>query len=121
MNIGLKIVLLFLFSTGIMATSLPYYVDPSLLEEIKSNQERYEKNPSSNEIIFDLSMSYAATGQVQKGWDLLTLLPESYAQDVFDKYLPLKKENPNEWRYPFKLAFAHFFKGHKNAAIISFK
>ena len=113
--------LFFLFSSTILATKLPYYVPAELFDEIRENKIIYEKNPTNNESIFNLAMSYAYTGQIRKGWGLLKKVDESYAEDVVETYVALQDIDGENWKYPFKAAFGYFFIKEKNKAIQKFE
>tara|TARA_Y100001970_G_C14181083_1_gene829879 strand:+ start:972 stop:1559 length:588 start_codon:yes stop_codon:yes gene_type:complete len=107
------------FSLPIFA--FPYHVDEAILDEIIRHKSRYEAMPTSNEIMFDLAMSYAYSGQILKGWKLLKKIPKDYAHTVIVTYEKRMKEDMNEWRYPFKCAFGYFFVGEKKQSISLFK
>lgn len=102
------------------AFSFPYYVHPDIMEEVKVNEARLEKTPTDNEVLFDLAMSYAYSGQILNGWTTLKKIPKEYSNVVIPEYTKLMEENPTEWKYPFKLAFGYFFAGRKKEAIASF-
>ena len=114
-------VLLWMFMMSISLSALPYHVDADILEEVTLNKQRYEVNPSSNEVVFDLAMSYAYSGQILKGWNLLKKIPKSYAPTVIATYERLMTEDQTEWRYPFKCAFGYFFINKKHHAISLFE
>ncbi len=101
--------------------AFPYYVAPDILEEVAVNERLYAVSPTSNEVLFDLAMSYAYSGQILNGWTTLKKLDKSYSSVVIDLYTEKMKESPDEWRYPFKLAFGYFFAGEKVKAIQLFE
>ena len=101
--------------------AFPYYVSQDVLTEIEEHKAIYEQHPTSNKAMFDLAMSYAYSGQILKGWKLLKQIPESYAPIVVKEYEAAMKEDPLEWRHPFKCAFGYFFKGEKQKAIALFQ
>lgn len=117
----IKWIMCIFFTVVTSISAFPYYVEPAILDEIDLNKARYEKQPTNNEVLFDLSMSYAYSGQILKGWTLLKKIPESYAETVVATYTDKMAQNPTEWRYPFKCAFGYFFKGEKQRAIGLFK
>jgi tetratricopeptide (TPR) repeat protein len=101
-----------------------YQIPAELVTEVKQNEQVYKQSPRSADAIFDLAMSYAYTGQIEKGWELLKSIPKydaNYAPKVIQKYEPLTKSYPAEWRYHFKLAFGYHFAGNKDAAVRSFE
>lgn len=114
-------VLFFLLLISSVSFALPYHVDKDILDEVSLNQQRYEQAPTSNEVMFDLAMSYAYSGQILKGWNLLKTIPKEYAPTVIKTYSGLMKSDTKEWRYPFKCAFGYFFIGEKKQAINLFK
>tara|TARA_E500000075_G_C6850281_1_gene249621 strand:+ start:128 stop:724 length:597 start_codon:yes stop_codon:yes gene_type:complete len=101
--------------------ALPYPVEQELLNELDLQLKLYQEDPSSNERIFELSMSYAYTGQVDKGWELLKTIPMSYAEDVILKYSNLIKSDPTNWKYYFKIAFGYYFNKQVDVAIDQFQ
>lgn len=110
-----------LFSTPIAAKV--YQVAPDLLRDVKLNKTQFKANPSAD-TAFDLAMSYAYTGQIEKGWDTLKKVPDfdkDFAPKVIQKYAALEKTNPGEWKYPFKLAFGYYFLNQKEKSIECFR
>lgn len=101
--------------------AFPYYVEPSILEEVQHNEGLYEKYPTNNKIQFDLAMSYAYSGQILNGWTTLKTLPKSYAVEVVTDYNKKMIQDPDQWKYPFKAAFGCFFIGEKFKAIELFQ
>lgn len=111
---------LFLCIFQLISFALPYYVDPEILKEVTVNEQHFSQYPTSNAIRFDLAMSYAYSGQILNGWNMLKELDPDYSQVVIKKYETLFKNNPNEWKYPFKLAFGYFFAKEKLKSIEMF-
>ena len=107
-----------LFASSVFG--FPYHVEQDVLDEVVFNQTRYENQPTDNEVMFDLAMSYAYSGQILKGWNLLKTIPKEYADTVIVTYEKLMSEDESEWRYPFKCAFGYFFVGNKAHAITLF-
>ncbi|MAQ63974.1 MAG: hypothetical protein CL503_01580 [Actinobacteria bacterium] len=103
------------FSLPLLA--FPYHVEQEILDEVVQNEQRYELMPTANEVMFDLAMSYAYSGQILKGWKLLKQVPKEYSSTVISIYEQLMLEDETEWRYPFKCAFGYFFIGKKQHAI----
>jgi tetratricopeptide (TPR) repeat protein len=101
--------------------SFPYYVDPSILDEVNRNEVLYERFPTNNKIQFDLAMSYAYSGQILNGWTTLKSLPKSYSAEVVDEYSFKMDQDSTQWRYPFKAAFGYFFIGEKLKSIELFQ
>ena len=104
----------------ILTTSLhsqPYQIPADLVAEIKTNQKNVSENPTSPEAYFDLSMSYAYTGMIERGLSALGKVKEldpHFDQIVVEKYEKLTKENPKNWKYWFKLAFGYYFSEPKD-------
>lgn len=109
-----------LLCLSVSVWGMPYYVAPDILEEVTLNEARLEASPTDNEVLFDLAMSYAYSGQILKGWNTLKKLPEAYSDTVVLTYSLLNKDNPDEWRHLFKLAFGYFFQGEKQQSIETF-
>ena len=116
--IGVVFVLFVSFSVCIFG--FPYYVAPDVLKEINRNEMLYEQYPTDNKVMFDLAMSYAYSGQILKGWTILKNIPPEYSDSVVTNYEAKIKEDPTQWRYPFKCAFGYFFQGKKVLAIDMF-
>ena len=109
--------LIFVFIQTFLWADFPYYVSSEVLSEIKVNEERFERQPTDNEVMFDLAMSYAYSGQILSGWKILKKIPKSYSSIVIETYENKMKIDDLEWRYPFKCAFGYFFIGEKQHAI----
>ena len=96
-------------------------------EQIKIQSALTEKindQPNNPDLRFELAMEYASTGWIELGWNQLKLIPKlqkDYQNVVFDRYLPVVKESPNDWKAHFRLAFAYYFQNDKDEAINSFK
>ncbi len=118
--LGLSVLL-----TPLSATSFRIFTPPPELEaEVQRNETALGANPKSADAHFDLAMSYAYTGRVLEGWDVLKKIPDldpGYAQKVVDKYSKLSQDDPKEWKYPFKLAFGYYFMDKKEKARDSFQ
>ena len=112
-----------LVSSGIEAKRQKIYIPPtSILNEIKTYKEAYTITQNAT-TIFDLAMSYAYSGQIEKGWNMLKKIPDydsNYAPKVLKKYSQLINKDPNNWKYHFKIAFGHYFHKDKENAIKSF-
>jgi tetratricopeptide (TPR) repeat protein len=100
-----------------------YQVRPELLQEVKANRALAQSQPSA-EALFELAMSYAYTGQIEKGWSTLRKIPDydkNYPPKVVEKYERLSRAAPTEWKYPFKLAFGYYFLDQKDKSIECFR
>lgn len=97
-----------------------YKIPEDIKVELKIAKKNLAQAPDSHACKFEMAMVYAYSGQIKKGWDMLKQVPETYAQDVIEQYEPLEKKYPQEWRYPFKLAFGYYFKQDKQGAIDAF-
>lgn len=85
---------------------------------------KLNQTPNDVDLRFELAMAYASTGWIELGWEQLKLVPKlnsNYEKVVYDKYSELVKREPDNWGAHFRLAFAHYFKKDKAAAIKSFK
>ena len=117
-----KLVFLFcVFVLPVFISAKPYQISEPLKAELRQNYQRLQAYPDSNEAKFELAMSYAYTGQIKKGWDILKSLDPAYSKVVITKYQALIDKNPNEWKYHFKIAFGYFFDKEKTRAIESFR
>ena len=117
-SVSLILLIVCTFNNSIYAI---YKIPKDLQKEVAQNKALFDSNPNSKDARFNLAMSYAYTGQIQSGWDTLKKLPKSYANTVLDTYTPLEKQDPTNWKYPFKLAFGYYFEKDKQNAISSFK
>ena len=107
-----------MFSLSIAAT---YQIPGDLLREVAKKEKTFNRNPSSHSHRFELAMSYAYTGQIEKGWETLKKLPENYADTVVSNYAKAITQEPTEWKHHFKIAFGYYFKKDRNQAIQSFE
>lgn len=112
---------IFMIYFAMPVVSLPYKVSPALLDELALNLNTYQEQPSSNAVIFDLAMSYAYTGQVDKGWELLKTIPLDYSEVVISKYTAKIQTNPKNWKNYFKLAFGYYFNKQVSLSIQQFQ
>ena len=113
--------LLLVFSVPLYAKV--YQVAPELLQEVRVNKEAFKTGPSAD-TAFDLAMSYAYSGQIEKGWATLKKIPDydkEYSSKVVEKYRPLVKDSPRVWKYQFKLAFGYYFMDQKDKSIECFR
>lgn len=88
-----------------------------LREELAMRKEVAAKNPSDPDAHFQLAMAMAYTGYLEEGWaELLKVneLDKNYAGKAIQKYDPLAKENPDDWKVRFRLAFGYYFDGYLN-------
>ena len=100
-----------------------YVIPDAHIADIRQAKAAYEKKVDAN-TLFELSMAYAYSGLIEKGWGMLKRIPEydkDYAPKVLAKYEPLTLQEPKEWRHHFKLAFAYYFKGDKKEAVNCFQ
>ena len=97
-----------------------YQIPKELDQDVRLDYNVYVENKSSNEAKFNLAMSYAYTGRIKRGWDLLKTIDRSYSKVVIDTYTDRILENPQEWRFHFKIAFGYFFAKEKQMAIDEF-
>lgn len=117
----------FIFVTlTVLVFSIPVFADTykipeELKAEVKQNKAILDKNPNSDDAQFELAMSYAYTGQIMEGWNMLKKLPKSYSKDVIAKYEPMMRDNKTDWKAPFKLAFGYYFAKKKQDAIPLFE
>ena len=100
------------------------YRPPSaLLQEVNANEAVLLVTQNAD-TYFELAMSQAYTGQIEKGWDNLKKIPEydkEYASKVIEKYDRLSKQEPYEWKHFFKLAFGYRFNEQKDKALACFQ
>lgn len=100
-----------------------YQVGPDILQEVKLNKAAFKSTPSAD-TAFELAMSYAYSGQIEKGWAILKKIPDydkNFSPKVVEKYGQLTKGNPRVWRYYFKLAFGYYFLDQKDHSIECFR
>ncbi len=109
--------------TPTLVAAKVYQISPELAQEVRANKAAATARPSA-ETLFDLAMSYAYTGQIEKGWAILRKIPNydtNFAPDVVSKYEAAIKKNPTEWRHHFKLAFGYYFLDQKDKSIVCFR
>ena len=112
------LILLSNMSVAMFNVSAKHTLEQQELTALVNNDPR---NPNHR---FELAMNYAYTGWIELGWEQLSLIPKlekNYEKVVFEKYSKKIKEDPNNWTYHFKIAFAHYFSDNKEAALNSFK
>ncbi len=100
-----------------------YEAPPALMNEVRSNLLLVDANPTYANTVFELAMSYAYTGQIEKGWATLKKVPNydpDYAPKVIEKYSKLIESDPTNWKYHFKLAFGYYFLKKKEMTISQF-
>ncbi|NBV84336.1 tetratricopeptide repeat protein [bacterium] len=112
-----------LLCVGTHVNAKVYQASSEILQEAKVNKAAFKANPSAD-TVFELAMSYAMTGQIEKGWATLKKIPDydkNYAPKVIEKYGALIKESPRNWKYHFKLAFGYYFLDQKDQSIACFR
>ncbi|RAP36122.1 hypothetical protein DID80_05670 [Candidatus Marinamargulisbacteria bacterium SCGC AAA071-K20] len=114
------LVLICLCAMSSVTSAKIFKISEELKQDVRSDYEIFKGDESSNESKFNLAMSYAYTGQIKKGWDLLKTIDRSYSRVVIDRYNQKIKENPDAWKYHFKVAFGYFFAKEKKTAIGEF-
>jgi tetratricopeptide (TPR) repeat protein len=110
------------FSIQVDAASV-YTIPDAYIADMRKAKLAYDQKVDAD-TLFELAMSYAYSGLIEKGWGMLKRIPEynsDYAPVVLAKYGPLVVKEPNEWRHHFKLAFGYYFKGDKKEAIRQFE
>ena len=108
-------------SSGIRAGT--HYISDEDLAEQKVLIRQFEKDPSNVNARFELAMNLAYTGWVELGWKVLKKVPQyhkDYAPVVINKYSRLIKQDPENWKHHFKIAFGYYFKKQEDKAIDSF-
>ena len=126
--IQLRLLLFIGFVGVLMGFSVPlsakvYQVAPELLQEVKANKAEFKIDPSAD-TAFELAMSYAYSGQIEKGWATLKKIPDDdkeYSPKVVEKYGDRVKVSPRIWKYQFKLAFGYYFMDQKDKSIACFR
>lgn len=119
-----KVVVVFGLITASVYAETNYYRAPQdLMLEVRENVKLAEAHPASANAVFELAMSYAYTGQIEKGWATLRKIPDidpNYSVAVIEKYGNLTKEDPTNWKNYFKLAFGYYFQKNKNQTLQEF-
>lgn len=113
-------ILLFVICLTQLSMAKIYEIPEELKQEVRASHEAYTKDKESNEAKFNLAMTYAYTGQIKKGWDILKTVDKSYSKVVIDTYNKKIEAEPGEWRNHFKIAFGYFFAKKKQKAIDEF-
>ncbi len=99
-----------------------HYIPEDLQKEQKQLEQKLIATQNA-ETYFELAMSYAYTGWVEVAWDQLKKVPEydeNYADIVIAKYSKKIKEEPENWKHYFKMAFGYYFKGNKDMTLLLF-
>lgn len=112
----------FALSSSLFAAT--HYVDPELLAEQVVLTQAVLDDETNAEARFDLAMSYAYTGWIEIAWEQLKIVPrleDNLEDKIVPQYEQLIRENPQEWRYYFKLAFGYFFQDEKEKALAMFE
>jgi len=95
-----------------------------LLSEIKQKEIAVKNNPTSPDAMFDLAITYAYTNKIEEGLNTLKKTAElakdtkNYARYLIEKYYKIVVANPGDWKARFRLAFAYYFGGYKNLAML---
>lgn len=100
-----------------------YKIPADYLADMRQAKTAYHMHKTAD-TLFELAMTYAYSGVIEKGWGVLRRIPEhdvDYASKVLVKYGALAKEEPHEWRHFFKLAFGYYFQGNKEEAVVQFQ
>ena len=122
-NVLLSLLFIVFLSINSEARKQKIYIPPTeLLQEVKENKAAFNTTQNAS-TVFELAMSYAYTGQIEKGWNMLKQIPDydnNFAPKVLKKYGDLIKKEPNNWKHHFKIAFGYYFEKDKNAALDSF-
>lgn len=116
------VLLFFILYTA--AWAKPYQIPSALLKEVCACEEGVKNHPNAAESHFELAMSLAYTGQIERGWAELKTIPQyddHYAPKVLEKYTKLSQSDPKEWKHFFKLAFGYYFNDQKDKAIECFE
>ncbi|MBG90562.1 MAG: hypothetical protein CL521_01965 [Actinobacteria bacterium] len=106
-------------SNLILAGFNPYSSD--MKAEVARYVDAYHAAPTSNETQFQLAVAYAYTGEIRKGWSVLKQVSPSYATEVVTQNQRLLQQDPNEWRFAFRLAFGYYFMKQHDEALAQFE
>lgn len=109
---------------GVASFAATHRVPEALRAEQIELEKAFQANPNSAETRFELAMSYAYTGWIELGWEILRTIPKydkNYADTVVPKYTALIKKEPDNWKYHFKLGFGYYFQDDKDLALKSFE
>lgn len=116
------IVVLMLLMFG--SASFAWLMTPEFRKEIAQKEAAVAKNPKSADAHFDLAITYAYTNKIQEGLAELKKTGDlvidrgDYARKLIEKYYAAVKKDPSEWRARFRLAFAYYFGGFQDYAIL---
>lgn len=109
---------------AISSGALAYTITKELQNEINVKLASVEAAPDEPHSHFDLAITYSYTNHVQEGWDELKIvhdLDKNYAKEALVMYSQLAKDNPNDWKLRFRLAFILYFNDKKAEAIEEMK
>ena len=105
------------------SASLSWVMTPEFSREIAQKEAAVAKKPSSADAHFDMAITYAYTNKIKEGLDELKIAGSlvddkpAYARQLIERYYPMVKKNPSDWRVRFRLAFAYYFGGYRDYAI----
>jgi tetratricopeptide (TPR) repeat protein len=119
MKLFLSMIILLLFFSNINFAKI-YQIPEDLKDDVRLEYKNYSEHSESNESKFNLAMTYAYTGQIKKGWDILKTIDKSYSRVVIDQYSVRIKKDPTNWKSHFKIEFGYFFVGEKQSSVDSF-
>lgn len=124
MNIKTKFLLSLVLLFLLYNISLAWVNTTQLKEEIRQKELAVRNNPTSPDAMFDLAITYAYTNKIEAGLETLKKTAElvkdtkTYARYLIEKYYDIVKKSPRDWRMRFRLAFAYYFGGYKDLALM---
>ena len=105
------------------SASFGWVMTSEFSREIAQKEAAVAKNPKSADAHFDMAITYAYTNKIQEGLDELKTTASlvndksAYARKLIERYFPMVKRDPSDWRSRFRLAFAYYFGGYQDYAI----
>ena len=102
----------------------PLYGLAKINRDIKFDYAKYkymvEKNPNDPWSHFNLAITFAYMGKVERGLEELGVVNEldkEFAPKAIDYFTRRSIKNPDDWKIRFRLAFAYYFDKQKDKAL----
>lgn len=112
--LGLFFIFICVLSFQEVSVAKVYMPPQELIDEVRERVAEMKEHPTSDNVRFELAMSYAYAGFVERGWFTLKKVDREFARTVVKNYEPIVQKNPMDWKSRFKLAFGYFFIKRKN-------
>lgn len=120
-----KVIGTLILSALILANiSFAFRITPELQKELDQKMAAVKKNPKNPATRFDLAITQAYTNNLIDGMFTIRKIGEldlGYKHRALNEYIAKVKENPNDWKLRFRLAFVYYFNDKYQDAIREFE